>query len=213
MVYRIYWDSILTLHHLDAFLHLIVCQESFRPFYESNLMALQPFLKIGTELSDLELIGVRSIQEISMSKEQAAYALAQVTAETAIPPLSHFASARALLECRVRLRDYLDDLLIEALVASLSTAGAVLHWRKLDSQVYASAIGSGVAACIDTTPGKETVYLRYSNEVAAAVRNAARGAELPRSLIGMQSNLHDRFEPLLAAARKHILQGMVDQVA
>lgn len=146
-----------------------------------------------------------------MTKEQAAYALAQVTAETTIPPLANFASAWALLECRVRLRDHIDGLVTEALVSSLKTAGAVLHWRRLDGQVYASAIGSGVAACIDTTPNEETVYLRYSNEVATAVKNAQSGAELPRSLVGMETNLQERFEPLLAAARKQVLQGFAVQ--
>lgn len=169
-------------------------------------MTLQPFLK-NMESARSEVQSPRNLQEGSMSREQAAYALSQVTAETTIPPLANFASAWALLECRVRLRDHIDSVVTEALVNSLKTTGAVLHWRRLDGRVYASAIGSGVAACIDTTPGEETVYLRYSNEVAAAVKNAGCGAELPRSLIGMETNLQERFEPLLAAARKHILQG------
>jgi hypothetical protein len=204
-IFGFYWDPIVNHYHLGALPYSLVYQES--PRHEGHLMTVQPYLKVDTELTPFEPLFLRRTEDHSMTKEQAAYALSQVTAETVIPPLSHFASARALLECRVRLRDHIDDLLTEAIVSSLRAAGPVLHWRKLDSQVYASAIGSGVAACIDTQPGEETVYLRYSNEVAEAIKNAETGAELPRNLVGMQTNLHERFEPLLIAARKHLLQG------
>jgi hypothetical protein len=67
--------------------------------------------------------------------------------------------------------------------------------------VYASVIGAGVAACIDTTPGDETLYLRYATTLAAELFVAGRTTDMPRSQLFLQTALYERVDILLEQMR------------
>ena len=147
-----------------------------------------------------------------LTPEQTAYALAQVRAADAIPSLIEFASAAALLECRIRLREHLDATLIEAITRALILYGGSINWNRIDSTNFASVVGAGVAACIDTITGEEILYLRFANEVASAISNAQREAELPQSLLGLETHICERIDELLVHARTIALTQLCPQV-
>ena len=167
----------------------LVAEERIRPHIYESTYEQQPFLASG----DLDIH--------DMTPEQTAYALGQVTAPNILPTLTLLENGYELLEYRVELRAALHGELVNELVDVLDAAGADLHWNQVDANCYLCVIGAGVAACIDTTPQQEQLYLRYANTLVDALHNAHRAAELPRSLLFLETTLHERFDALLAEVR------------
>ena len=139
--------------------------------------------------------------ESALSREQTAYALAQVSASRVLPSLIDLGTGSALLDYHVSLRDCLDTVLVLELVSVLDDYGQDLHWEQIEATLYAGVIGAGVAACIDTTPEHECLYFRYANALEIQLNNAHRAAELPRSVLFLQSALFERFDTLLDYVR------------
>ncbi|MBZ0284566.1 MAG: hypothetical protein K8L97_27755 [Anaerolineae bacterium] len=192
----------MSLFDPNAFTPHLCFEERANPERGWSALERQPFLHTPqTSLPDRMIVHLTREQgqwSDLMSPEQTAYGLAQVTAAI-LPPLTHLENGSELLEYHVRLRDYFDDSLVREVMSVLDTEAADLHWGQVETSVYVSVIGSGVAACIDTNHG--TLYLRYENTLAAALYDAHRKAELPRSLLFLQSALYERFDALLAQAR------------
>ncbi len=136
-----------------------------------------------------------------MSPEETAYTLAQATAASILPPLTGLESGSELLDYRVQLRGCMSEILIAGLVAALDKPDAHAYWRQTDANVYTCVIGAGVAACLDTTPGREKLSLRYANTLASALARVHLAAELPRSRLFLQTTLYERFDALLENAR------------
>lgn len=134
-----------------------------------------------------------------MSPEQTAYGLARVSAATVLHPLTRLASGSELLNYSVRLRDVMSSALVIELAAVLNEPAP--HWQQMSATGYACVIGAGVAAYVDTTPGSETLSLRYANALLPALLRACHAAELPRSALFLQTALYERFDALLATAR------------
>lgn len=139
------------------------------------------------------------------SAEQTAYILGQLTAAVVLPPVPSARQGRDLLSYCVRLRERLDTWVIDELADVLDTCGADMNWEQVDRMAYASAIGAGMAACIDLTPGREMLYLRYTARLAEEFHNACCTTELPRSSLFLQANLDERFDALLHSIRKRAL--------
>jgi hypothetical protein len=184
--------------------YLVAEERQKRPSSES-LLENQPFLHQGL----MNPIGYRTAQLAReagkwadmMDNEQTAYALAQVSAANILPPLVDLEDGNALLEYCVTLRDHLDGALVDELVSILDMRAAEFHWSRVEATVYASVIGAGVAACIDTTRTAERLYLRYANTLAAEFFVAGRAAEMPRSRLFLQTALHERLDTLLQQTR------------
>jgi hypothetical protein len=136
-----------------------------------------------------------------MSPEETAYTLAQATAAGILPPLTDLESGSELLDYRVQLRGCMSEILIAGLVAALDKPDARVYWRQTDANVYTCVIGAGVAACLDTTSGRETLSLRYANALASVLAHVRMAAELPRSRLFLQTTLYERFDALLENAR------------
>ncbi len=181
-------------------------EDKSQPEGFKSLVTQQPFLPY-TEHAPLDylLVGF-TLQtqrwESLMPAEQTAYSLAQITALRVLPPLSQIASGNALLDYRVRLRDYLNDHLVEELAAVLAEQHDDLTWQQVDANHFVCVIYYGVAACIDTTAGDENLYLRYANERAEAIGHARYKTEIPLSLVGLQEILFNRIDELLAEVRQ-----------
>jgi uncharacterized membrane protein YgaE (UPF0421/DUF939 family) len=105
---------------------------------------------------------------------------------------------------QVRLRNQMDSALVDELNAALALNDPDSNWKQIEAQLYACVIGAGVAAVIDTTPGSETLTLRYANALVPALCRARQVAELPRSLLFLQSILYERFDELLEQARARL---------
>jgi hypothetical protein len=136
--------------------------------------------------------------------EQTAYALGQITSSKFLPSLTRLSSGSDLLHYRVRLNEYLDADLVRELVASLESGASDMDWEQIQASCYACVIGAGVAACIDTTFGNEQLYLRYANALADQLGRARRAAEMPRSLLFLESALHEKVDVLLARVRQRM---------
>lgn len=169
-----------------------------------NQLVLEERARIGVYESTFEyqpfLPGDATLQ--STMPEQMAYALGQVTASAVLPSLTLLENGYELLEYRVNLRQSMSGELVNELVTVLETDGADLHWNQVDVCNYLCVIGAGVAACIDTSPGREQLSLRYANTLVSALHNAHHAAALPRSLLFLQTTLYERFDALLAAVRQ-----------
>lgn len=136
-----------------------------------------------------------------ITPEQTAYALAQVSAATILPPLTRLTNGYELLDYRVRLREVMDDELVAEIVSMLDQSDPEGFWQQVDASGYACVIGAGVAAYIDTTRGDETLSLRYANALVPVMLRAHGAAELPRSRLFLQTTLYERFDALLARVR------------
>jgi hypothetical protein len=185
--------------------HLLPSQDSQRPTKGDSLLENQPFLEVSS-MNPVDRFVARLTREQgqwtdAMPAEQTAFALAQVSAATILPPLVDLDNGNALLDYRVFLRDHLDPALISELVCVLDTRGQEFHWGQVDATVYASVIGAGVAACIDTAPENETLYLRYATTLAAELFVAGRTTEMPRSQLFLQTALYERVDILLEQMR------------
>ncbi|MEO8610193.1 MAG: hypothetical protein ABI690_20025 [Chloroflexota bacterium] len=187
---------------------LLVTDERAALPKNSSTFECQPFLQIDA-MHPLDRFTANLSREQgawanALSKEQTAYALAQVSAVNILPSLVELDTGYALLEYSVKLRDHMDGLLLAELVQVLQNEGQNAHWGKVDATVFAAVIGAGVAACIDITSGQETLHLRYANALVTEFSTARRVAELSRSALFLQSALHERFDALLEPIRAHI---------
>ncbi len=175
------------------------------PSTHGSWMEFQPFMdKAHLRGCDAFLIYSAQVGEKwtqLLSAEQTAYALGQVTTARALPTLTEFVSASTLLDSRIRLRDFLDDSLVDSITETLDNEGELLQWKQVEATSYVYVIGAGAAVCIETIQDDEKVYLRYANNVAEAIAQAQNEKELPRSLLGLQINLQECIDLLLAHAR------------
>jgi len=180
------------------------------PSAHGSWMEFQPFMdKAQLRGSDkLLLLSAQMRGEWTqiLSAEQTAYALGQINTARALPHLTEFVTASTLLDSRIRLRDFLDDCLVDAITNTLSTEADLLEWKQVEATSYVCVIGAGAAACIETIHGNEKVYLRYANNIAQAIAQAQNETELPRSLLGLQINLQHCIDLLLARARTKTLR-------
>jgi len=170
----------------------VIFEERVRPGVYESTYECQPFLSRGELPWDMQ----------ALTQEQMAYALGQVTASNVLQSLTLLENGYEMLEYHVNLRDSLHPDLVKELVSVLDSSGSSLYWNQVDVSCYLCVIGAGVAACIDTTPGQEQLYLRYANTLVDALHQAQRAAELPRSLLFLQTTLYERFDLLLAEVRK-----------
>lgn len=170
-----------------------------------SMMEFQPFINQGRmKPSDVFLLGwAQQHGEWTqwLSAEQTAYALGQVTAAKALPTLTEYVSIAALLDSRIRLREYLDSSLVDAISTTLHNHAQPIEWKQMDASCYVYVVGAGVAVCIDTVKDDEALYLRYSNPIAQAIAAAKNETDLPRSLLGLQNNLQECIDMLLTATR------------
>jgi hypothetical protein len=190
-----------------GFLLLVTDERPAQP-KNSSTFECQPFLQTDS-MHPLDRFAANLSREQgawanALTKEQTAYALAQVSAANILPSLVELDTGCALLEYSVKLRDHMDGLLLAELVQVLQNEGQNVHWGKVDAMVFAAVIGAGVAACIDITAGHETLHLRYANALVTEFSTARRVAELSRSALFLQSALHERFDALLEPIRARI---------
>jgi len=180
------------------------------PSPHGSMMTYQPFINQDRmKPSDIFLLGwaqQHGAWTDWLSAEQTAYALGQVTAAKALPTLTEYVSIAALLDSRIKLREYLDPALVDAITSTLHHHSQPIEWKQVDASCFAYVVGAGVAACIDTISGDETLYLRYANAVADAIAAAKSEADLPRSLLGLQNNLQECIDQLLVTTRRLTLQ-------
>jgi hypothetical protein len=172
---------------------LIICEDRSLP--DTTAAAFQPFLVGGAR----ELPGAAA-----PAPEQTAFALSQVTAAAVLPPLVPLACGSDLLAYSVPLRAPLDAALVRDLALVLAGRGRELGWTQISGTAYLSVIGAGVAVCIDTTLGAETLRLRYDTMLENALFHAGRTADLPRSRLFLQTNLYEQVDTLLAAVREQV---------
>lgn len=172
---------------------------------QGTLMEFQPFMNKplvkGCDSLLLNVAQTNGNWSQWLSAEQTAYALGQVTAARALPRLIEIVTIASLLDSRIRLRDYLDDSLVNAIAVTLTNEGDHLQWKQVEAFSYACVIGAGAAACIDTVAGMEILYLRYANQIAKQIAQAQNETELPRSLLGLELNLQESIDTLLTRAR------------
>jgi hypothetical protein len=176
-------------------------------------MEFQPFINKG-QLRGCDSLLIQAAQANGqwsqwLSAEQTAFALGQVTTARALPTFIEFVTIATLLDSRIRMRDYFDDILVEAITATLINDGDVLEWKQVDATTYVCVIGAGAAACIETNPGNEILYLRYANQIAEAIARAQNETELPRSLLGLQIHLQECIDQLLTYARSKTLTFLI----
>lgn len=192
----------MTLFESNAFTQHICFEERAAPEHGWSALERQPFHHTPkTSFADRMIVHLTREQgrwADLMSPEQTVYGLAQISA-TLLPPLTHLENGSELLDYQVQLHDYFDELLVREVMSVLESEAADLHWGQVETSVYVSVIGSGVAVCIDTS--RAALYLRYENRLATALHHAQHKTELPRSLLFLQSALYERFDVLLARAR------------
>lgn len=179
------------------------------PLTHGSLMQVQPFMEKSL-LKGCDSVLIQAAQANGkwtqlLSAEQTAYALGHVTAARALPTLMQFVTIGSLLDSRIRMRDYFDDSLVDAITATLINEGDLLQWKQVEATSYACVIGAGAAACIETFIGDEILYLRYANPIADAIAQAQNETDLPRSLLGLQTHLHECIDQLLVYARSKTL--------
>ncbi|MEP6986951.1 MAG: hypothetical protein ABI970_15200 [Chloroflexota bacterium] len=183
------------------------------PLTQGSLMEYQPFMD-KSQLRGCDALLIQAAQANGkwsqwLSAEQTAFALGQVTAARALPTLMKFVTIATLLDSRIRMRDYFDDILVDAITATLINEGDSLQWKQVEATSYACVIGAGAAACFETNHGDEILYLRYANHIAEAIALAQNETELPRSLLGLQTHLQECIDQLLTLARGKILNYLV----
>lgn len=170
---------------------LIVSEDRSLP--DAAAASFQPFLAGGAR----EMPG-------APAPEQIAFALGQVTAAAVLPPLTRLACGSDLLEYSVRLGARLEPALLRDLALVLAQRGRDLGWTQTSATAFLSVIGAGVAVCIDTAPGAETLQLRYDTELANELFHAGHTPDLPRSRLFLQTTLYEQVDVLLAAVREQV---------
>lgn len=187
--------------------HLVADERSAPCPHDSSFM-FQPFQHTG-QLSPEDRLLVYATRtqgawESLLNGEQTAFALGQVTAAAALPDLTEYVSVTGLLDGRLCLREVLADNVVEAMTAVMAENPQGSPWTQVDEHSYVSLLGWGVALCYEMTPGAEMLSLRFADDIAEAITQARRVVELPRSLVGMQTIIHERIDVLLASARARV---------
>lgn len=141
-----------------------------------------------------------------MDRENSALALSQVTAANLLPPLLDLPTGADLLRYRVELREKLDPALVRELALIVEHEWRALGWEQVGETSFLCVIGAGVAACIETVPGEECLYLRYASGLANELFHAGRAIDLPRSRLFLQTTLHEKINPILARLRDRCWQ-------
>ena len=194
--------------NFSSYFKLSIYEDTATPDDES--VSCQPFLIENEEQS-------RFVQQLARevgtwgettSPEQTAFALAQVTAAHVLPPLTPLPCGSDLLAYSVQLRSRMDGALIDELAMVLKTSWRELGWKQVGSATYLCVIGAGVAACLDMTTYE--LSLRYDTELEHALYLAGRTVDLPRSRLGLQSILYERFDCLLAQVRDRTWHWIID---
>ncbi|MBL8153209.1 MAG: hypothetical protein JNM70_03420 [Anaerolineae bacterium] len=140
-----------------------------------------------------------------LTAEQTALTLGQMTSAGSLPWLRDTTSLIGLLDYHVFLRDHLDGCLVDEIVNTLANEHESKLWTRIENGVYICVIGAGVAACIDTTPNLEVLYLRYAEAIIDAIAAAQFERDLPRSVRGLQLTLWERLDALFDGARLRLL--------
>jgi hypothetical protein len=177
--------------------------EDERRYPEENPEQLQPFL-INRPTS-LSLNRLEQCSEI-ISRESAAWALSHVTAAQILPPLLDVPTGVELLNYRVYLRAQLDPVLVDELRLILESNWQEKDWERLSERTFLCVIGAGVAACIDTTPNTEQLYLRYASDIANGLFHAGHAPDLLRSRLFLQTALYEKVDNLLVSLRDRAWQ-------
>ena len=181
--------------------------EDERRYPAEDAPLIQPFMvgdaSHGLTLGILEATGGSATLT---NREGLALALSQVTAARLLPPLVDLPTGMDLLNYRVNLGESLDPILVRELSLVLESRWKDFGWEQLEPHTYLSVIGAGVAACIETTPGDEQLYLRYNSSLANELFHAGRAIDLPRSRLFLQSALHEKVNQLLAQLRERCWQ-------
>ena len=179
--------------------------EDERRYPEENPEQFQPFLINRPAALSLSLLEQGEWSEI-ISRESSAWALSHVTAAQILPPLLDVPTGVELLNYRVHLRDQLDPILVSELRLILEGNWQDTGWQRLSACTFLCVIGAGVAACIDTTPGEEQLYLRYANELANGLFHAGHAPDLLRSRLFLQTALYEKVDILLVSLRDRAWQ-------
>ena len=137
----------------------------------------------------------------SLTVEQFAYALSQITAARILPPLIDLPCGTDLLNYEVDLRDQLGHILLRELALVLGSEGSANGWVQISQYAYLRVIGAGVAAHLDITPWHERLTLRMEDHLANEFFHAGRAPDLPRSRLFLQANLYESIDRLLACVR------------
>ncbi len=181
---------------MTAFLYparLIVSEDRCLP--TAPAAGFQPFLRDGARAAP---------GTAAPTPEQLAFALGQVTAAAVLPPLTPLACGSDLLAYSVPLSARLEAAFLRDLALVLAQRGHDLGWTKTSGTTYLSVIGAGVAVCVDTAPGAETLCLRYDSALETELFHAGRAADLPRSRLFLQTALYEQVNALLAAVREQV---------
>jgi len=205
--------AILSFRPMGLFQPQLWFTEITTPSTHGSLMGFQPFMD-KARLRGCDALLLSAAQANGrwaqwLSSEQTAYALGQITTAHALPALTEFVSTSTLLDSRIRLRNFLDDCLVDAITATLYNEAEALQWKQVEATSYVYVIGAGAAVCIETVPDEEIVYLRYANHIADAIAQAQNETELPRSLLGLQINLQECIDLLLTHARSKTFKYLI----
>lgn len=138
------------------------------------------------------------------TKEQIALALSKVRAENILPALTDLSYGTDLLGYQVNLREHLNDMIVHELSHVLHESWRQTDWKQVGLNQYLCVIGAGVAVCMDTTPMQETLSLRYARELESEMYLTGTAPDRVRSRLGLQTNLNEKLNALLATARSRI---------
>jgi hypothetical protein len=187
----------------------IVTEERICPLVGESPIVFQPFVARSILNSQdafvLDTARRRGCWTDVLTAEQTAFTLGQMNSAGSLPWLRDTTSLVGLLDYHVFLRDYLDAGLVDEIVNTLVNEHESKYWTRIESGVYICVIGAGVAACIDTTPNLEVLYLRYADAIIDAIAAAHFERDLPRSVRGLQMTLWERLDALFDGARLRLL--------
>lgn len=193
----------------SQYIPAIVAEERSGPPPGESSIVFQPFVARSILNSQDALILDAARQDgrwtQMLSAEQTAFSLGQMNGAGSLPWLRDTTSLLGLLDYHVFLRDHLDGCLIDEIVNTLVNEHESKHWARIEAGVYVCVIGAGVAACIDTTPNLEVLYLRYADAIVDAIAAAQFERDLPRSVRGLQMTLWERLDALFDGARLRLL--------
>lgn len=138
------------------------------------------------------------------NKEQVALALSKVRAENILPALTDLSHGTDLLGYHVKLREHLHDVIVQEVSHVLHESWRQTDWKQVGVNQYLCVIGAGVAVCMDTTPHEESLSLRYARELESEMYLTGTAPDRVRSRLGLQTNLNEKLDTLLATARSRI---------
>ncbi|MCB9450105.1 MAG: hypothetical protein H6672_01630 [Anaerolineaceae bacterium] len=193
------------MYHTTLYPSLLVAGEVGQVKPEA-LFQNHPFIQSGDSLPSSRYAAcmARELGDWAQvfSPEQTACALGYVTADRVLSPLVALQDGRDLLDYAVSLRKHMDGELVSELAMTLRAKAFDLDWEQVGAHTYATPIASGVAVCVEITPGAEQVYLRYASGLAEHLTHARGAVELPCSCLFLQTVLYERFDALLDEVRQ-----------